>query len=98
MIHSNPFLLLERPVIFFDLETTGLNQGSDRIVELFATKLHPNGNEETVHHYVNPTILIPAEATAIHGISNEFVADMPTFESLASELAGFFDGCDLSLQ
>ena len=91
-------LKLNRPICFFDLETTGIDVSKDRIVEIAVVKIYPNGNKESKTWLVNPTIPIPAETTAIHGISDEKVANEPTFKELAplvynmikdSDLAGF---------
>lgn len=91
-------LKLNRPICFFDLETTGTDITKDRIVEIAIIKVFPNGNKESRTWLVNPTIPIPHQATAIHGISNEKVANEPTFSELApiihnmikdSDLAGF---------
>ncbi|WP_136668352.1 3'-5' exonuclease [Flavobacterium sp. H122] len=91
-------LKLNRPICFFDLETTGTDITKDRIVEIAIIKVYPNGNKESKTWLVNPTIPIPYQATAIHGISNEKVANEPTFSELApmvhsmikdSDLAGF---------
>jgi DNA polymerase-3 subunit epsilon len=91
-------LKLNRPICFFDLETTGTDITKDRIVEIAIIKVFPNGNKESKTWLVNPTIPIPYQATAIHGISNEKVANEPTFSDLApmihnmikdSDLAGF---------
>lgn len=91
-------LKLHKPICFFDLETTGIQVSKDRIVEISILKVFPNGNKESKTWLVNPEINIPAETTAIHGISNEKVADEPTFKELApiiyqmikdSDLAGF---------
>lgn len=89
-------LNLKKPIVFFDLETTGLNIGVDRIVEISLLKLHPNQKEEVKTFRVNPEIAISEEASAIHGISNEDVADKPTFKQLAAEIHRFIEGCDLS--
>jgi len=89
------FLELERPIIFFDLETTGTSVTRDRIVELCAIKLHPDGTREECHHLINPSIPIPAGATAVHGITNEMVAGKPLFRELATGLADFFQHSDL---
>ena len=64
-------LKLEKPIVFFDLETTGVNIGSDRIVEISILKIYPNGNKESKTWLVNPEIEIPAKVSAIHGITNE---------------------------
>lgn len=89
-------LNLRVPLCFFDLETTGTNVQTDRIVEIAVIKLLPNGEKLQKHHYINPGIPIPAEATAVHGISNEQVADKPFFKDLAKDYAKFMEGCDLS--
>ena len=87
---------LKRPLVIFDLETTGLSTRKDRIVELAAIKVFPDGHEEVLELLLNPTITIPKDAEAIHGISNEMVKDCPTFEDKAGEILMFFAGCDIS--
>lgn len=89
-------LKLERPLIAFDIESTGLNVRMDRIIELAAVKLHPDGREEEQCWLLNPEMAIPAETTAIHGITNEIVQGCPTFAEVAQEVADFFAGCDLA--
>ena len=89
-------LKLEKPVIFFDLETTGVKIATDRIVEISILKIFPNGNKESKTWLVNPTIPIPKETTDIHGISNEKIANEPTFKELASEIAEIMHNCDLA--
>lgn len=89
-------LNLKRPIVFLDLEATGLNIGSDRIVEIALLKIYPNGNRESKVYKVNPTIPIPLEASKIHGIFDKDVAECPTFKELARELNAFFGGCDLA--
>ena len=89
-------LQLHRPLIFFDLETTGVRVETDRIVQIAAIKLHPSGHQEELNKLVNPTVPIPAEATAIHGISDEHVADQPTFSDHAEDYAKFFWNSDLA--
>jgi len=89
-------LNLKNPILFFDLETTGLNVASDRIVELSALKIMPNGDEELKTRRINPTIPISPEATSIHHITNEDVADCPTFKEVAKSLAQWIEGCDLA--
>jgi DNA polymerase-3 subunit epsilon len=87
---------LTRPLAFFDLETTGLAVGKDRIVELALVRLSPGGDVfERVRRF-NPGIPIPAEATAVHGITDEEVADEPSFASVARSLAELLDPCDLA--
>lgn len=82
--------------MFFDLETTGINVASDRIVEISYLKIFPNGNEESKTMRVNPTIPIPAKATEIHGITDEDVKDEPTFNVLAKNIAKVLEGCDIA--
>ncbi|MDR2286365.1 MAG: 3'-5' exonuclease [Prevotellaceae bacterium] len=89
-------LKLENPIVIFDLETTGLNLVTDRIVEISVIKIHPDGNEEIKTRRLNPGIPIPAEATAIHKITNEDVKDCPSFIAIAKSLAAFINGCDLA--
>ncbi len=89
-------LNLQRPLIFFDIEATGLSTTHDRIVELCYIKVYPNGNEESKTLRFNPGIHISEEATAVNGIKDEDVADCPTFKELAPELAATFEGCDIA--
>ena len=89
-------LKLERPLIFFDLETTGLTIGKDHIVELCYIRLEPNGCERAETIRFNPGIHIPKESTAVHGITDEDVKDCPTFADKASELAQVFADSDLA--
>jgi DNA polymerase-3 subunit epsilon len=89
-------LNLKNPVIIFDLETTGLSLVSDRIVEISVIKVHVNGNEEYKTRKINPCIPIPAEASAIHGITDDDVKDCPTFKEISKSLAIFISGCDLA--
>ena len=88
-------LNLKNPLVFFDLETTGISIASDRIVEISLLKVNPNGKEEVKTWRVNPTIPIDPRATAIHGITDEDIKDAPTFLSLAKILAKELEGCDL---
>jgi len=88
-------LKLKNPIVFFDLETTGINIAKDRIVEICVLKVHPNGKEELRSFRLNPEMPIPAQASAIHGIYDEDVKDCPSFKEVAKELARFFEGCDL---
>lgn len=90
------FLHLRKPLAFFDLETTGTNTATDRIVEIGIVIARPDGTLDKKQRYVNPTIPIPAEATAVHGISDEMVADMPTFRQIARSLEQLLQGCDLA--
>lgn len=88
-------LNLTKPICFFDLETTGVNVAKDRIVEISVLKVFPNGNKESKTWLVNPECPIPAETTAIHGITNEKVANEPTFKQLSSTIYDMIRGCDL---
>ncbi len=89
-------LKLTRPIAFFDLETTGINVVKDRIVEISIYKVLPDGSSETMTRLINPGMPIPPEVTDIHGISNEDVANEPTFEQIASVLNDFLHNCDLA--
>lgn len=89
-------LNLQTPLIFFDLETTGLDLSKDRIVEIAYTKVMPNGREESKTIRINPEMHISAEATAVTGIHDEDVANCPTFKQVAAEIARDFEGCDLA--
>lgn len=89
-------LKLQRPVVFFDLETTGINILEDRIIELAAVKLMPDGERISKTIRVNPGMPIPPEATAVHHISDADVADLPPFRSYAKAVAKFFADCDIA--
>jgi DNA polymerase III subunit epsilon len=89
-------LNLKNPLIFFDLEATGINVGNDRIVEISYLKVMPNGDQISKTVRVNPGIPIPAKTTAIHGITDEDIKDAPTFKELAQTLANEFEGCDFA--
>ncbi len=89
-------LKLKNPLVFFDLETTGINITKDRIVEISYLKVMPDGKEECKTRRVNPQMPIPEQATAIHGIKDEDVKDCPTFKELAKSLAAQIEGCDLA--
>lgn len=89
-------LNLNRPLCFFDLETTGTNVAKDRIVEISILKVYPNGNRESRTWLVNPEMRIPKEAEAVHKISNEKVANEPTFKQLAPTVHEMIKGCDLA--
>jgi DNA polymerase-3 subunit epsilon len=89
-------LKLKRPVVFLDIETTGINVASDRVVEISLLKISPDGTEQWMTSRVNPGMPIPAKATAIHGISDADVADAPAFREIAKRLASFLDGCDIA--
>ncbi|GEC79248.1 3'-5' exonuclease [Flavobacterium aquatile] len=89
-------LKLTRPICFFDLETTGIDVAKDRIVEISIFKVYPNGNKESKTWLVNPTIPIPAATTAVHGITDEKVANEPTFKELASQIHNMIKDSDLA--
>ena len=89
-------LQLTRPICFFDLETTGINITNDRIVEMAVVKLNPDGSQEEKLWLINPEMPIPPEATAVHGITDEKVADAPTFRELVAEISAFIIHCDLA--
>ncbi len=89
-------LKLTRPICFFDLETTGIDVVKDRIVEISIYKIFPNRTKELKTWLVNPEISIPAQATAVHGISNEKVANEPTFKQIASHIYAIIRDSDLA--
>ncbi len=89
-------LNLSKPICFFDLETTCINISKDRIVEISILKVYPNGNKESKTWLVNPEMPIPAVTTAVHGITNEKVANEPTFKELAPQINKMISGCDLA--
>ncbi len=88
-------LKLTKPICFFDLEATGINVAKDRVVEIAILKIFPNGNKESKTWLVNPEIHISEEVVAIHGITNEKVANEPTFKQLSKEIYALIKGCDL---
>lgn len=90
-----PALALKRPIVFFDLETTGTDNVKDRIVELAFVKILPDGKRDKFVKRINPGIPIPPEVTAIHGISDEDVKNCPTFKLIAHQLYDWMKGCDL---
>jgi len=89
-------LNLNNPLLFFDLETTGTDVARDRIVEIAAVKVFPDGQVEEKRRLINPTIPIPKEAQEIHHISDEDVKDQPTFKQIAKSLAQWMEGCDIA--
>ena len=89
-------LNLKNPLVFFDLETTGVNIVKDRIIEISFVKVCPNGQEICKTRRINPGMPIPPESTAIHGITDEDVKDCPTFKEIAKSLAAQIKGCDLA--
>ena len=88
-------LNLTKPICFFDLETTGINISKDRVVEISILKVYPNGNKESRTWLVNPEMTIPQEVVEIHGISNEKVANEPTFKELAKDIYSMIKDSDL---
>lgn len=88
-------LQLKNPVVVLDLETTGMNIVTDRIVEIALLKINIDGSEEEKLMLINPEIPIPPEVSQIHGITDEDVKDKPTFKEVAKNLAKFMEGCDL---
>ena len=88
-------LKLDRPLVVFDIESTGLSVRDDRIIELAAVRVDPDGTETTKCWLLNPGVPIPAETTAIHGISDEIVKNCPTFADRAEEIWAFFENADL---
>ncbi len=89
-------LNLKNPIIFFDIESTGLDVANDRIVEISVLKVLTNGDQEIKTRRVNPEIPISEEAQKIHGIKNEDVANEPTFKEIAKSLANWMSGCDFA--
>ncbi|OFX29854.1 MAG: DNA polymerase III subunit epsilon [Bacteroidetes bacterium GWA2_32_17] len=89
-------LNLKRPIVFFDLETTGVNVTNDRIVEITLLRIETNNKECEITYLVNPTIPIPQFATDIHGITNEDVKDKPTFKEIAKNVVSVFEGADMA--
>ena len=89
-------LKLTKPICFFDLETTGTNVAKDRIVEISVLKIYPNGNKESKTWLVNPEMEIPPGVIAVHGISNEKVANEPTFKQLSKEIYKMIKDSDLA--
>ena len=89
-------LNLKNPIVFFDLETTGTNISTDRIVEISAIKMEINGDTQVKTMRINPEMPIPLESSLIHGIYDEDVKDAPSFKKVAHQYAQFFEGADLS--
>ena len=88
-------LNLNKPICFFDLETTGTNPGKDKIVEIAVLKLDINNQKKEMVWRINPECPIPEEASSIHGITDEMVKDQPTFKHYSKEIHNFIEGCDL---
>lgn len=89
-------LNLQRPIVFFDLETTGVDTSKDRIVEISLIKVMPDGEEIVKTRKINPGMHIPEAATAVHGITDDDVRDCPTFAQVARSLEKFLEGCDFA--
>lgn len=87
---------LDRPLVYFDIEATGTDPQRDRIVEIALIKVYPDGHREEMTHRTNPGINIPAEVIEVHGITNEAVAQCPSFKDLAIPLLDFLEGADLA--
>lgn len=89
-------LQLTKPLAFIDLETTGVNLATDRIIEIAIVKVLPDGKRSVKRKLINPQIPIPKQASDLHGITNEMVKDAPTFKEVAHELKQMLDGCDIA--
>ena len=89
-------LNLKRPIVFLDLETTGVDPAKDRIVEISLVKVFPDGKQEVKTRRINPEMPIPAVSTVVHGITDEDVKDCPCFREIAKSLAAYIEGCDLA--
>jgi DNA polymerase-3 subunit epsilon len=88
-------LVLNKPIVFLDLETTGLNLATDRIVEIALLKVLPDGSKQNKRKLINPEKSIPPEASLIHGITDDMVRDAPTFKQVANEIKQFLNGADI---
>ena len=89
-------LQLKKPLAFIDIEATGTNPSTDRIVEIAIVKYLPDGNRTIKRKIINPQMPIPQVCVDLHGITDEMVKDAPTFKQAAHEIKQFLDGCDLS--
>ena len=89
-------LHLKRPLVFFDIESTGLMVGADKIVEICMMKVMPDGSSTTKTMRINPEMHIPEQVSEVHGIYDKDVADEPTFKEVADEICEFISGCDLA--
>lgn len=87
-------LNLTKPIVFLDLETTGVDPAKDRIVEISLAKIMPDGTREVKTRRLNPEMHIPEAASAIHGIYDKDVADCPTFREVSKSLWSYIEGCD----
>jgi DNA polymerase III subunit epsilon len=88
-------LQVSRPLAIIDLETTGINVATDKIIEIAMVKLMPDGSTLTKRKFINPQIAIPKSSSDVHGITNEMVKDAPVFKQVANEIKQFLDNCDL---
>jgi len=88
-------LTLSRPIAFIDLETTGINISTDKIIELAIVKILPDGTKQVKRKLLNPQMPIPKSSTDVHGITDEMVKDAPTFKQVANEVKQFLDNCDM---
>ncbi|MBO4305317.1 MAG: 3'-5' exonuclease [Lentisphaeria bacterium] len=88
-------IIKERPMVFFDLETTGVNIATDRIIEISVVKVFPDGEKEVKTRLINPEMHIPEESTKIHGITDEDVKDAPTFRAISKNFLLYLENCDL---
>lgn len=89
-------LKLKNPIVFLDLETTGINVAADRIVEIALLKINPDGSEEEKLYRINPEMPIPEKASNIHGIYDDDLKDQPKFKEVAKTIAHFIEGCDFA--
>ena len=89
-------LQLSQPICFIDLETTGVNVSTDKIVEIAIVKIMPDGSKSVKRKLIHPEMPIPAATTAVHGITDEMVKDAPTFKQVANEIKQFLEGADLA--
>jgi DNA polymerase-3 subunit epsilon len=87
---------ITRPIVFFDLETTGLDLSKDRAVSIATLKIDLESNTEEKKILINPEMMIPKEASDIHGITDEMVADAPTFKQISKSLFSYFENCDIA--
>lgn len=87
---------LNKPIVFFDIETTGLDIVTSKIVQIACIKLKMDGTQEEKEMLINPQMPIPKEVSEIHGITDEMVKDAPTFSQIAKSLYGFFEDCDIA--
>ncbi len=88
-------LQLTRPIAFIDLETTGVNISTDRIVEIAVVKVNPDGTSQVKRKLINPLMPIPKASSDVHGITDDMVKDAPSFKQVANEFKQFMDQCDL---